>query len=118
MNDYIFFWLDDHDIFSYSPPNAASAWGLFDAILDTEHVFEAREGVVPREGIENEALQIAKRQRLVLTPDDPDVANLADLEGFLDPGELRACQMAQLLQQFHAIPAVAANRNEWEDMYT
>jgi len=47
-----------------------------------------------------------------------DVANLADLEGFLGSDELRTAQMGQLLQQFFALPIVAASHEGWEHMYT
>jgi hypothetical protein len=125
-DDYVFFWLDGQTIRTFEPRDAARAWGLFDAILNGEHWLPnaIEEGVVPieGEGTESETLPIAKRKRLNLETSDAhvgvsDVANLADLEGFLSSDELRTAQMAQLLQQFFALPVVAAGHKGWEQMY-
>jgi YebC/PmpR family DNA-binding regulatory protein len=43
---------------------------------------------------------------------------VADLEGFLSPEELRTGQLAQLLQQLHAIPALQTARKDWETMFS
>jgi hypothetical protein len=98
--------------------SAASAWGLFDAILGSERW--SVEGVVPRDDIDIPAAP-AKRRRLVLEVPDAqgsDVADVADLEGFLSPEELRTGQLAQLLQQLHAIPALQTARKDWETMFS
>jgi hypothetical protein len=114
--EYLFFWVDDHIIYFYKPPSAEYAWGLFDAILRSER--SPVEGVEPRDDIDVPAP--AKRRRLVLEEphaQQSDVANLADLEEFLSPAEVRAGQLAQLLQQLHAIPALEPARKDWEAMF-
>lgn len=50
-------------------------------------------------------MPVAKRQKLVLeqgAADEQGIANLSDLEGLIDPQELRASYVSQLLQQVQA----------------
>ena len=102
--DYRFYWLDGHTIRVYPAPSSSAAWGLIDLLFDSEEVTET--GVVPKT-LDADVMPVAKRQRLVLegAAAGEGVANLSELEGFLDPQELQASYVSQLLQQLHRSPA-------------
>ena len=64
-------------------------------------------------------MPVAKRQRLVLegAAAGEGVANLSELEGFLDPQELQASYVSQLLQQLHRSPALQTATPDFNPMY-
>eukprot|EP00891_Asterochloris_glomerata_P001814 jgi/Astpho2/1814/fgenesh1_pg.00037_%23_16_t len=92
--DYRFYWLDGHTIRVYPAPSSSAAWGLIDLLFDSEEVTEG--GVVPKT-LDADVMPVAKRQRLVLegAAAGEGVANLSELEGFLDPQELQASYVLQ-----------------------
>jgi hypothetical protein len=114
-DNYTLFWLDDHILYYYAAPDRGTAWGLLDAMLKVETVTER--GVELRQDLtEGKLIPLAKRQCLKFDAHEGHaVAELQDLEGFLDPAELRGAQAIQLLQEFMRIPAIAAVRADLLD---
>lgn len=112
VDSYTFFWLDNHVLYYYVAPDRGTAWGLLDAMLRADSLTE--QDVTMRQDIsETQPLPLAKRQCLKLNAQGGHAtADLMDLEGFLDPEELRAARATQLLQEFMRIPWVAAARQD------
>jgi hypothetical protein len=113
-NAYFFYWLDGRTLFYLEVESAARAWGLFDALLQSEHMDVAARGIVPN--ADAEGLPLAKRQRIEFNIDASVEHNtsLQDLDVYSEP---RAGALAQYLQSFIALPAVAAARKSYMDMY-
>ena len=103
----MYYWLDDHILYYYAPPDRATAWGLFDSIMKAEDVTAT--GVAVRAGLDQQQEQqtpLINRQCLKFERHEHSVANLMDLEEFLEPAELRAAVASQLLQELLQIPSV------------
>ena len=99
---YTFFWLDGHIVRVYPAPSSSEAWGLIHLLFSSEEM--TLEGVAPKFS-DSDVMPVAKRQKLVLeqgAADEQGIANLSDLEGLIDPQELRASYVSQLLQQVQA----------------
>ena len=114
--DYTFYWLDGHTIRVYPVPSSSAAWGLIDLLFGSEEV--TQEGVVPKT-LDADVMPVAKRQRLVLdqgAAGGQDVANLSELEGLIDPQELRASYVSQLLQQFQRSPAIQTATSDFNPL--
>ena len=114
--DYRFYWLDGRTIRVYPAPSSSAAWGLIDLLFESEEVTEG--GVVPKT-LDADVMPVAKRQRLVLegAAAGEGVANLSELEGFLDPQELQTSYVSQLLQQLHRSPAFQTATSDFNPMY-
>jgi hypothetical protein len=101
--------MDDHVLNYYVAAGRAAAWGLFDSIMKAEQVTAT--GVSIRPDIEEQQQQqqpLTKRQCLKFERRERAVADLMDLEGFLEPADLRASVASQMLQELLQIPAVRA----------
>ena len=110
-DEYTFCWLNNHVLYLYAALNAAAAWGLLDTMLSSETVTE--KGVVVCQNVAEAQQPLTKRQCLQLDTHDGNAAatsKLMELEGCLDPEELRASRAVLLLQEFMRIPSVAAVR--------
>jgi hypothetical protein len=111
-DDYTYYWMDDHVLNYYVAAGRAAAWGLFDSIMKAEQVTAT--GVSIRPDIEEQQEQqqqqqpLTKRQCLKFERRERAVADLMDLEGFLEPADLRASVASQMLQELLQIPAVRA----------
>ena len=113
---YTFFWLDGHIVCVYPAPSSSEAWGLIDLLFSSEEM--TLEGVAPKFS-NSDVMPVVKRQKLVLeqgAADEQGIANLSDLEGLIDPQELRASYVSQLLQQVQAA-TLDLNPSGFNSMY-
>lgn len=120
---YCFFWLNNRTLYNHvamrgNVPDRGVAWGFFDSVLNAEVLNEDGDIITRTDWTEAPLPPTAKRQRLQFsTATGQDVADVMELEGFLEPVEWRSAAAMQLLQEFMRIPAVAAATADTSDLH-